>query len=307
MGMGMLSNSLVPEELMEEILSRLPPKSLIRFRCVSKPWNSLITNPNFINTHLTNSYKHQLLVIHNTHNRSVTKQFYCYSNQYNSFDFPLSLFPSSDSVLLWGSCNGLLCLDGLVDYNRSVMALLNPATRKFRYVELFLLSADIWYYSSTILGFGFVSKSDDYKVMEFQVYFGLNSGKIPIVVYTMSLDSRKYKCVDFPYGYLRLRNRSVSINGFLHWVSDIIVWFDLHKELFGDMSVPDSCGSDDDVERELLDRKGSLCMIVYTNRYEEMDRRCIEIWVISEYGVEESWSKLFTIAPFSVEVDALGS
>ncbi|KAM7505260.1 hypothetical protein LguiB_004164 [Lonicera macranthoides] len=64
----------------------------------------------------------------------------------------------------------------------SVMALLNPATRKFRYVELFLLSADIWYYSSTILGFGFVPKSDDYKVVEFQAYEEMDRRYIEIWV-----------------------------------------------------------------------------------------------------------------------------
>ncbi|KAM7505295.1 hypothetical protein LguiB_004199 [Lonicera macranthoides] len=80
--------------------------------------------------------------------------------------------------------------------------------------------------------------------------------KIPIVMYTMSLDSWLYKCADFPYGYLRLRNKSIAIKGFVHWVSDIIVWFDLREEVFGDMSIPDSCGFGDGIERELLDRKG---------------------------------------------------
>lgn len=217
----------------------------------------------------------------------------------------MNCFPSSQSVILHGSCNGSLCLDGFVDYNRSVMALLNPATRKFRYVELSFRNEQIWY-SSIILGFGFLPQLDDYKVVEFQVFYGIGSAKIPIVVYTMSLDSWHYKRVNYPYDYLRLRNRSVAIKGFVHWVSDI-VWFDLREEVFGDTSVPDSCGFGDGIERELLERKGSLCMIVYTNRYEEMDRRCIEIWVMSEYGVEESWSRMFTIAPFTVEVKALGS
>ena len=42
----------LPEEIVLEILARLPAKSLLRFRCVRKTWYSNITNPNFISTHL---------------------------------------------------------------------------------------------------------------------------------------------------------------------------------------------------------------------------------------------------------------
>lgn len=36
------------ETFMEEILSRLPPKSLMRFKCVRKSWNSIINHPSFV-------------------------------------------------------------------------------------------------------------------------------------------------------------------------------------------------------------------------------------------------------------------
>ncbi|ESQ48213.1 hypothetical protein EUTSA_v10022412mg [Eutrema salsugineum] len=41
----------LPRELIEEILSRVPPKSLVRFRTVSKPWNALFDDKTFINNH----------------------------------------------------------------------------------------------------------------------------------------------------------------------------------------------------------------------------------------------------------------
>ncbi|RXH90692.1 hypothetical protein DVH24_035456 [Malus domestica] len=42
----------IPEEILFEILVRLPVKSLLRFRCVCKSWNTLISSPDFRNAHL---------------------------------------------------------------------------------------------------------------------------------------------------------------------------------------------------------------------------------------------------------------
>ncbi|EOA32233.1 hypothetical protein CARUB_v10015491mg [Capsella rubella] len=41
----------VPWEMIEEILSRVPPKALVRFRAVSKQWNALFDDKAFMNNH----------------------------------------------------------------------------------------------------------------------------------------------------------------------------------------------------------------------------------------------------------------
>ncbi|KAL1223673.1 F-box protein [Cardamine amara subsp. amara] len=41
----------LPRELIEEILSRVPPETLVRFRTVSKQWNALFDDKTFINNH----------------------------------------------------------------------------------------------------------------------------------------------------------------------------------------------------------------------------------------------------------------
>ena len=48
----------LPDEIVLDILSKLPVKSLLRFRCVCKPWYSSIANPKFISTHLLNHNHH---------------------------------------------------------------------------------------------------------------------------------------------------------------------------------------------------------------------------------------------------------
>ncbi|KAG7582203.1 F-box-like domain superfamily [Arabidopsis suecica] len=43
----------LPWDLTQEILSRVPPESLVRFRTVSKQWNALFNDKTFINNHKT--------------------------------------------------------------------------------------------------------------------------------------------------------------------------------------------------------------------------------------------------------------
>ncbi|XP_023918879.1 putative F-box protein At5g42430 [Quercus suber] len=45
----------IPDDVVLNILGRLPVKSVIRFRCVSKSWDSSITTPYFISTHLNHN------------------------------------------------------------------------------------------------------------------------------------------------------------------------------------------------------------------------------------------------------------
>ena len=44
----------LPDDIVLNILTRLPVKSVLRFRCVCRPWNSSITSSYFISTHLNN-------------------------------------------------------------------------------------------------------------------------------------------------------------------------------------------------------------------------------------------------------------
>ncbi|XP_059627014.1 F-box/kelch-repeat protein At3g06240-like [Cornus florida] len=45
----------LPEEMEMDVLSRLPVESLVRFKCVSNPFRSLISDPYFVKFHLNRS------------------------------------------------------------------------------------------------------------------------------------------------------------------------------------------------------------------------------------------------------------
>ncbi|PON42653.1 F-box domain containing protein [Parasponia andersonii] len=62
------ASSKFPREIIEEIMSYLPPKSLMRFKCVSKSWytliNTLMKNPELVAKHLRYSRSNNKIFSH---------------------------------------------------------------------------------------------------------------------------------------------------------------------------------------------------------------------------------------------------
>jgi hypothetical protein len=131
----------IPEDHTTDILSFLPVKSLIRFRCVSKSWNSLVSNRNFIKLHLNRSSSNADLTIvstylHMTNPRAVFTVIRMLENSQNVVtilpDVPYHQLNNKDCFFVIGSCNGLLCLFGHEEYNGYRdwwFRFWNPATR----------------------------------------------------------------------------------------------------------------------------------------------------------------------------------
>ncbi|KAG2304213.1 hypothetical protein Bca52824_032864 [Brassica carinata] len=53
----MANKEKLPWELMEDILSRVPPKPLVRFKTVCKRWNTLFGDKTFINNHKMSTFQ----------------------------------------------------------------------------------------------------------------------------------------------------------------------------------------------------------------------------------------------------------
>ncbi|MCL7045778.1 hypothetical protein MKW94_015092 [Papaver nudicaule] len=62
---------ILDENTVHYILINLPLKSLMRFKCVSKSWQSLIQDSYFVDLHLTRSKKHPQLLINTYDNDSI--------------------------------------------------------------------------------------------------------------------------------------------------------------------------------------------------------------------------------------------
>ncbi|KAB1224902.1 hypothetical protein CJ030_MR1G008824 [Morella rubra] len=157
-----------PDDVILKILARLSVKSLLRFRCICKSWNSNITNPYFIATHLKQS-KDRLLYT------AFLKEQYCLGvcdEGYNKILEIGNSFPfSSGFIQLAGSRNGLLCLvvRDCVGYSywrpeADMVYLWNYSTRKLKTLPSTCLRLS-GRFKRNSYGFAYDSENDDYKIV----------------------------------------------------------------------------------------------------------------------------------------------
>ncbi|KAM7497904.1 hypothetical protein LguiA_022318 [Lonicera macranthoides] len=203
-----MSDYILPSEpWIEEILTRLPIKTLLRCTSVWKSWYSLITSPNFITLRLnrTTSNKNTRLLVKNYNDID----HYSVHADDETFDkcekLNFTLRSRNCYFNIVGTCNGLVCLsDDVVGY-LDIMILWNPSIQK----SVDLLYPNVRFQSHGpfrhTLGFGFNPVTNDYNVVRV-VYFqkdGPGWGhKLPpkAELYELSTGSwRNFSAGDFSY------------------------------------------------------------------------------------------------------------
>lgn len=113
----------LPDEIVDEILTRLPVKSLLRFKCICKRWLSTISNPSFQKRELES-----VLLTVSSHYAHTT--FYSINDADQAFINTFSMSWSYDNLrfkehaIVSNSYNGLV----LISLGFSVF-LFNPLTR----------------------------------------------------------------------------------------------------------------------------------------------------------------------------------
>ncbi|XP_027089124.1 F-box protein CPR1-like isoform X2 [Coffea arabica] len=284
----------LPQELITDILTRLPVKSLLRFRCVSKPWCSVIDSRSFIKMHLLQSKK-------TGSNLFLMLGFLgIYSVELDSLDAANRLRPPYSASDVSNSCNGLILVLAKIPF------IWNPFTRKYRElpatpveqpVDFEVGSAYVTY------GFAYDAVNDDYRVVRVEEFRGFDSEWIRSEAKLYSSKSDKWRKIkNFPYQLPYKRAWGAHLNGVLHTgvrtgdlgYFDSSIWaFDVRTEQHYTLPKPDFTGTDLEFTVEVLG--GCLCLVRPRKRYRT------DVWIMKEYGVKESWTKLLTIAPPLVE------
>ncbi|KAG4941562.1 hypothetical protein JHK87_045433 [Glycine soja] len=156
----------LPQELIIEILLRLPVKSLVRFKCVCKLWLSLISDPHFAISHFEQAA---------IHNERLVLLAPC-AREFRSIDFNASLHDNSASaalkldflppkpyyVRILGSCRGFVLLDCCQSLH-----VWNPSTGVHKQVPRSPIVSDMDVRFFTFLyGFGYDPSTHDYLVVQ---------------------------------------------------------------------------------------------------------------------------------------------
>jgi len=282
----------LPFDLVTEILCWLPVKHLIQLRRVCKSWNSLISDDSkFAKRHLRLSISNQ-----DHHHLILTPK--ATSDEFVLYDYRLSSIFSSESTpsvsQLWfpfipiingdsfggfSTCHGIFCfgIDG------SLALLCNPSIGKLKLLPPLKNICNLKT-SYTLVYDPFI---DNYKIIALSYNHTVN-------VHTLGTDYWK-RIQDVPYHY-HIHGLGilvgVFVGGTVNWLaydscssSWVIVSLDLEKESYRRLLQPLEQFDPNIVFGEL---RGCLCIL-------SSHHNLSDIWIMKEYGNEQSWTKLLSV------------
>ncbi|KAK1364552.1 F-box domain-containing protein [Heracleum sosnowskyi] len=286
-------------EMLDEILCYLPVKSLLRCRCVSKGWCSLIDSTPFVRKHLRKALECNAagLVINEGGKFYLAEDFKSNLDGGDNDDDdavaveiidPLkTLLSGADFV---GSANGLVCVS---QNNMNEFSVFNPSTRKSRKMPSappeFPRSFHMT--ETSLCGFGYDHVNDDYNVVKIAECYLQFRG---IMAFVYSLKSNSWKRIQNVPVHNKIRfcgKWGMFGNGALNWLaiknpincSKIIVGFDLGLEQFKEVPFPVIEGPFVNFNtRSVVSYGGSLCVL------DKYPNSRIDVWICFLW---EEWSE----------------
>ncbi|OMO95355.1 hypothetical protein COLO4_15956 [Corchorus olitorius] len=346
--MSGLSNS-IPDEICEEILERLPVKSLVRFKATCKPWKSLISDPSFVDHHLNRSAARcrKLAIFfedigkteNSSNSRSVVhlldlgypakeakwrrslnsvvnffgQNFVVYDickmvntvwtriNRIANSEKPTVMeFPSSVPSCIFFRCctfRGLMMVGS--DSADTEFSLCNPSTRQSWNIPN---PPNCKFLDAAALGYDFIVKTHKVVIIR-QIYFA--HSQYEIAVYNVKTSSWTTFTVDIKDDDPTLDFWTYSLtlaNGAPHWMTNSIspriyqiACFDFTENELIRFPIPDTNNDYETYDPHLFEMEERLCIAFFrfcVPFFPFFPYHKVEIWVMMEHGVGESWTRL---------------
>ncbi|XP_062089216.1 F-box protein At5g07610 [Humulus lupulus] len=222
------------DDLLNQILLRLPIKSLLKFKSVSKHWLSLISNPNFSRCRSPFPTAASGLILQASRSWVNNPEFHfvdfdnpCPSPHSSSFAVPfksLTFVNDPSRIIITQSCNGLLlCSTAGLHSPRKYYFVYNPTTKQYTTLPplSFRRGTFTWTVRDIVLAFD-PSKSPHYKVvcvMQCDNYSDVGD-EYRIEIYSSETGPWRPAKAQPSFSGLRPGTiRGVFCNGAVHWVN----------------------------------------------------------------------------------------
>ncbi|XP_009609989.1 F-box protein At2g23160-like [Nicotiana tomentosiformis] len=225
-------------DMIFEVLTWLPAKSLMRFRCVSKAWNSFIRHdPHFVKLHNARSQTRplasRLLFEIGTRHREVVESTSNFPTQLEGFSLQLArprhYFDFNEITICSNHCNGLVCF-----YNRkdTQSYLYNVTTGEIKALPS---SLRLPKGSGPTLFLGFDQATERYKLLHVIFY----TKKPRIKILTLGTTSWRIIRGD-QYPVSCCFHTCIFLNGVVYWIEyhRPVIYFNFTEEKFVTLSLP---------------------------------------------------------------------
>ncbi|KAL2518761.1 F-box protein [Abeliophyllum distichum] len=291
----------LPTSIMMDILLRQPIQTVFSCRNVCQSWKNIVSDPYF--TRMCTGKLHMAnfaLSISRENIASLWKlcKFGLCVKKKKEIALPLS---TKGQLFILGSCNGLVCLRHKFFDNIDDLYLWNPALG-----ENILLprSKNEKRILKSAYGYGLSQYTGHYKVLRIvHKSYLYRPNKTEGEVITIGIDNKWRDIGSAPFP-LHENFCKVTLNGALHWIiddfrkPDFIYSFNIDKENVQIIAPP----------RDLVDRRPWMSLAVFDNILCILDNSRdseLEIWLMKEYGVAESWNKYLRMEKAQVQYQSL--
>ncbi|KAK4265931.1 hypothetical protein QN277_026918 [Acacia crassicarpa] len=286
--MSMRRDGVFPEEVVIQILARLPIKSLFRSKTVCKLWNRLSSDKYFIQLYNEISSKNPMILLDISDASESKSSLICVDKLRGGSELSLSFL--NDRVKVRASCCGLLCCSSIPD--KGVYYVCNPMTREFKLLPKSRERPVTRFYpdgEATLVGLACDLTCQKFKVVlaGYHRTFGHRSdGSFICLVFESELNKwRKFISYQDDHFSHMNKNQVVFVNNALHWLtvnSAYILVLDLSCDIWRKMQLPYDVIYGMGHRIYLLEFNGCLSII-------QISEAWMNIWVLNDYRKEE-WS-----------------
>ena len=251
----------VGDDLVFNILTFFPVKSLLRFRCVCKRWRCMISDPSFVEAHQSRSATTLLVSSFDDRRHDKKRTLYTINPSINEGE--LRCLSEFSNWSFSRSVNGLVCIYEQYPAKSHRVRLFNPSTREYVNLPPPIFSGRDS--SKQVYNLGFDPSTKTYKIL--RSWIG-NWSDCKYEIFTLGSDSLWRIVKDNPN--IVLDTKGVCLNGTIYWTKDIgfqnstiIMAFNVGEEKFRSVPAPPKDPMLDFKTSRMIQMGGHIAIVDY--------------------------------------------